>query len=135
MMALLWPEGSVEEHRHEADELLRTSMCGTLPAAIIVAEGKDRSLVGFVQVGLRSHGDGCDVARAVGFIEGWFVAEPSRGSGIGRALVRAAEAWARANGCVEMASDALIDNEISHRAHEALGFEVIDRCVHYRKKL
>jgi hypothetical protein len=33
-----------------------------------------------------------------------------------------------------MASDALIDNE-AHRAHEALGFEVVDRCVHFRKEL
>jgi serine/threonine protein kinase len=34
-----------------------------------------------------------------------------------------------------MASDAIIDNELSQRAHEALGYEVVDRCVHYRKRL
>jgi hypothetical protein len=32
-------------------------------------------------------------------------------------------------------SDAIIDNELSQRAHEALGYEVVDRCVHYRKRL
>jgi aminoglycoside 6'-N-acetyltransferase I len=34
-----------------------------------------------------------------------------------------------------MASDALIENEESQRAHEALGFDVVDRCVHFRKRL
>jgi len=29
----------------------------------------------------------------------------------------------------------LLENERSQRAHEALGFEVVDRCVHFRKKL
>jgi aminoglycoside 6'-N-acetyltransferase I len=33
-----------------------------------------------------------------------------------------------------MASDALIDNDGSQPAHEALGFEVVDRCVHFRKE-
>jgi aminoglycoside 6'-N-acetyltransferase I len=50
-------------------------------------------------------------------------------------MLTEAENWARSHKCVEMASDALIDNELSQRAHEALGFEVVDRCVHYRKKL
>jgi len=34
-----------------------------------------------------------------------------------------------------MASDTWIDNEASQRAHEALAFEVVDRCVHFRKAL
>jgi aminoglycoside 6'-N-acetyltransferase I len=34
-----------------------------------------------------------------------------------------------------MASDTWIDNELSQSCHEALGFEVVDRCVHYRKGL
>ena len=28
-----------------------------------------------------------------------------------------------------------LNNELSQRAHESLGYEVVDRCVHYRKKL
>ena len=47
--------------------------------------------------------------------------------------MRAAEDWARARGCAEMASDALIDNSESEKAHAALGFEIVDRCVHFRK--
>ena len=71
----------------------------------------------------------------VGFIEGWFVYEASRQQGIGRALMRSAEEWARKQGCLEIASDTWIDHEDSQRAHQALGFEVVDRCVHFRKTL
>ena len=34
-----------------------------------------------------------------------------------------------------MGSDALVGNTVSLRAHTALGFEVVDRCVHFRKPL
>jgi len=36
---------------------------------------------------------------------------------------------------MEMASDTWIDRVTSQRVHEALGFEVVDRSVHYRKSL
>jgi aminoglycoside 6'-N-acetyltransferase I len=49
--------------------------------------------------------------------------------------MQAAEDWARKLKCMEMASDVLIDNDGSQRAHAALGYEVVDRCVHYRKTL
>jgi GNAT superfamily N-acetyltransferase len=58
-----------------------------------------------------------------------------RSKGAGRALMRAAEDWARSQGCRQMASDTWLDNEPWQRAHEALGFEVVDRCVHFRKAL
>lgn len=135
MMAELWPEGLVEEFRQEAELLIGCEACGTLPATILVAEGGDGSLTGFLQAGLRSHADGCDVEHPVGYIEGWFVIEPMRGRGVGRALAAAAEEWARAHGCHEMASDALMSNARSQQAHSALGYEVVDRCVHYRKPL
>jgi aminoglycoside 6'-N-acetyltransferase I len=49
--------------------------------------------------------------------------------------MQAGEEWARSHGCHEVASDTWIDHESSQRAHEALGFEVVDRCVNYRKAL
>jgi len=106
-----------------------------MPLIELVAEDGSGMLVGFVEVGLRSHADGCDVSHAVGYVEGWYVAESHRKHGIGRQLVVAAEEWARKQGCVEMASDALLDNDLSHRVHEALGYAVVDRCVRFRKTL
>jgi aminoglycoside 6'-N-acetyltransferase I len=135
MRAALWPDGPFEEHLCEFDELMKTGMSGTLPAATFVAEDARGALVGFLDAGLRSHADGCDVSRPVGYVEGWWVRKDLRHCGIGRALVRAAEGWARDQGCREIASDALIDNPQSLAAHEALGFEVVERCFHFRKAL
>src|SRR5271154_4872858 len=135
MRELLWPESPIEEHRREVEAVLRTGKYGTLPMAILVSHAEEVALTGFLEVGLRSHADGCDPARPVGFIEGWFVHEPFRNQGIGRELMRSAEAWARTQGCREIASDTWFDDERSILTHQALGFEVVDRCLHFRKAL
>jgi len=135
MRASLWPEASYEDHLREVDASFGDVPTATLPSATLVSCAPDGTLTGFLEVDLRSHADGCDPVRPVGYVEGWFVDEPSRNQGIGGELMRAAEAWARSQGCVEMASDVLIDNSGSQIAHKALGFEVVDRCVHYRKNL
>lgn len=135
MHHLLWPEGTPEEHRKELEPILLSGRYGTMPMAIFVSENKDGSPTGFVEVGLRSHADGCDTAHPVGFVEGWFVQENFRRQGIGQALLQAAEDWARQQGCTEIASDTWIDDDRSQHAHQALGFEVVDRCVHFRKPL
>jgi aminoglycoside 6'-N-acetyltransferase I len=135
MRELLWPDSSREEHRREVESVMRSGMSGTLPLVILVSQTGDGALTGFLEVGLRSHADGCDTAHPVGFVEGWFVHEAYRKQGIGRALMRSAEDWAQNHGCLEMASDTWIDDERSQRSHQALGFEVVDRCVHFRKPL
>ena len=135
LRAALWPESSAEEHAQELLSILDGKALGQLPLIELVAEEGSGRLVGFAEVGLRSHADGCDVAHAVGYLEGWYVVESHRERGIGRKLLQAAEDWARKQGCQEMASDALVSNELSQRVHFALGFAVVDRCVHYRKVL
>lgn len=130
----LWPDTSVAAHRAEVDAIVAGRPRSTLPLVVFVAESEDR-LIGFVEVGLRSHADGCDPSRPCGFLEGWYVEPSFQKRGIGRALVARAEAWCRSQGCTEMASDTWIDREESQRAHEALGFEVVDRCVNYFKRL
>jgi aminoglycoside 6'-N-acetyltransferase I len=135
MRVALWPQSSAEEHARELTQILEGNAPVTLPLVILVAEASDRTLAGFLEADLRSHADGCDPSRPVGYIEGWYVAENYRRRGVGRKLLAAAEDWARNQGCLEIASDTWIDNEISQRAHEALGYEVVDRCVHYRKTL
>jgi len=113
----LWPTSSAEEHVRE----LRLTLAGkahlvlTTPIAIFVAEGSGGMLLGFLEVDLRSHADGCNPLQPVGYIEGWYVAEDYRHRGIGRQLLAKAEDWARGHGCLEMASDAVIDSELSQR--------------------
>lgn len=137
MFQALWPQSSAEEHARELRLLLggKADLVLTMPLTIFVAEGDEGVLAGFLEVDLRSHADGCNPSQPVGYIEGWYVAEDHRHRGVGGKLVARAEEWARSHRCVEMGSDAIIDNELSQHAHEALGYEVVDRCVHYRKKL
>jgi len=106
----------------------------TLPLVVFIAE-IGREIVGFVEVGLRSHAGGCDGRHAVGYIEGWFVRPEWRRRGIGRALLTWAEAWSRGQGAIEIASDTWIDHAFSIEAHRALGYEVAERAIHFRKPL
>jgi len=112
----------MREHRARSD------------AEVFVAERDDGSIGGYVEVGARSYADGCDTSP-VGYIEAWYVDADLRRSGVGRALLTAAEDWARARGYREMASDAQLDNEVSHAAHRHSGYEEVDRVVQYRKVL
>jgi aminoglycoside 6'-N-acetyltransferase I len=128
----LWPGASREQHEAELSEMLGAK--ATSASEILVAES-EHEIVGFVEVNLRSHADGCDPRQPVVFIEGWYVNPEFRRRGVGRMLIAAAENWGRARGCLEMASDTWIDHDVSQRAHEAIGFIVVDRCVHYKKTL
>jgi aminoglycoside 6'-N-acetyltransferase I len=133
MQQKLWPDTARADLEPHARSILDGKPASTLPLTLFVAE--ERAVIGFLEVGLRSHADGCDESRPVGFIEGWFVEEAFRRRGAGRALMAAAEEWSRQQGCKEMGSDTWIDHEDSQKAHAALGYEVVDRCVHFRKPL
>lgn len=135
MREALWPNSSAEEHATELAQILEGKPPVTLPLIILVAVANHQTIAGFLEVDLRSHADGCNPSRPVGYIEGWYVAENYRRCGVGKKLLAAAEDWARSQGCVEIASDTWIDNEVSQLVHESLGYEVVDRCVHYRKTL
>lgn len=131
----LWPDSTADQHAAQLRPILGGQPSGTLPEIVLIAQHGDGRAVGFIQADLRSHADGCNPACPVGYIEGWYVEPEVRRQGVGGRLVAAAEKWARDQGCKEMASDTWIDHLDSQQAHEALGFEVVDRCVHYRKEL
>jgi aminoglycoside 6'-N-acetyltransferase I len=131
----LWPESSAEDHASELAQILDGKAPGILPATIFVAESSDARLLGFLEAGLRSHADGCDPAHPVGYVEGWYVVASERRHGIGAALLRAAEEWARTQGSTEMASDTQLENLLSQRAHASLGFRIAERSILYRKAL
>jgi aminoglycoside 6'-N-acetyltransferase I len=103
-------------------------------AATFLAERSDGSLCGFVEVGSRPYAEGCE-SSPVGYIEGWWVDADVRRAGVGRALLAEAESWARGRGYSEMGSDALLDNAVSHSAHERCGYREVERLVMFRKTL
>ena len=131
MRRALWPDVVAHAGGEGADA---AAWLARPDAAVLVAVRPEGGLCGFAEVGARDYADGCDTSP-VGYLEGWWVDPDVRRAGVGAALVRAAEAWARARGHTEMGSDALLDNGTSQRAHAALGFVEVERAVHYRKAL
>ena len=102
--------------------------------AVLVADRGNGKLAGFVEIGSRNYAEGCETTP-VAFLEGWYVDPDIRRTGVGRRLVQAAEAWAVENGYAEMASDTELENEVSLRAHLALGYEEVERQICFRKRL
>jgi putative acetyltransferase len=138
MRTALWPDSSEAEHGSDVAAFFTTGALrwsgSLLPWKVLVAERPAGSLCGFVEASIRPFAEDC-TTRPVGYVEGWFVDPDMRRQGIGRKLVKAAEEWAATHGCKEMASDALLENAVSHQAHKALGFEESGRLVHFRKRL
>ena len=129
MRRTLWDDCPDDLQLREMEEIL-----GSNTEVVFFAERPGGGLCGFIEAALRSRADGCD-STPVGYIEGWYVDEDTRRCGVGRALVDAAEAWARSKGCRQMASDAELWNEVSHQAHGALGYEESARLVLFKKNL
>lgn len=126
----LWPEVPPERHRKEIVDILSDLEFN----AVFVAVGAERRLHGFVEASMRLTAEGCH-SSPIGYLEGWYVEPEQRGQGIGRALVKKAEAWALANGCKEMASDVGSANSLGRAAHAGLGFDEVNTLTHYRKSL
>jgi len=129
MAAALLPDENPDEYEPELRALLERD-----DAAVFVAERPDGSVCGYVEAGSRPYADGC-ASSPVGYIEAWYVDPDVRRSGYGRALLAAAESWARSRGYSEMASDALIDNEVSYESHIRSGYSEVERIVQFRKPL
>ena len=128
----LWPDAARDELSAEARAYLAGG--GFMLERVLVVVDSAGAIAGFAELSLRPYAEGC-TTTPVAFLEGWFVVPGQRGRGAGRALVAAAEAWGRARGCHEFASDATLDNVESAAAHAALGFEEVERIRCFRKSL
>jgi aminoglycoside 6'-N-acetyltransferase I len=142
MRRVLWPDCPDVEQYTEIGEFLKgshdapTASCrySVGETAAWVAERPAGGLCGFLEASIRPYAEGA-TAQPVGYIEGWFIDPDMRRRGVGRALVDAAESWARSLGCRQMASDAEIRNAVSIEAHVAIGYREVGRAVHFSKDL
>jgi aminoglycoside 6'-N-acetyltransferase I len=133
MRGRLWPEADAADLLAETRAFTTTGPT-PLVAAAFVAEDGDARPQGFIEVSIRPFADGCD-SMPIPFVEGWYVEPAAQGCGIGRALMSAAEAWARDGGYTELGSDTQAGNEVGRDAHLACGFSEVERIITFRKPL
>lgn len=132
MRQSLWPDDGPSSHAEEIEKFFAGEL--REPLAVLIAFDERNTPLGFAELSIRNYAEDC-VTDRVGYLEGWYVAPEARRRGIGRALVSAAEDWARQQGCIEFGSDALIDNNVSAAAHRALGFVETVQLRCFRKDL
>jgi aminoglycoside 6'-N-acetyltransferase I len=128
MRAALWPEEDAEALARGIDAILARG-----DAWGFIAEA-DGAAVGFAEVAIRPYANGCD-SQPVAFLEGIWVAEGTRRSGIGKQLIAHIEAFLLARGFNELGSDTPFDNLASQDAHRRWGFAETERVVYFRKTL
>lgn len=88
-----------------AEEIARY-FAGTLeePVEVLIARSPDGDAVAHVELSIRDDVDGLRGQRTA-YIEGLYVDEAHRHRGVALLLLRAAEQWARDQGCAAFASD------------------------------
>jgi aminoglycoside 6'-N-acetyltransferase I len=128
----LWPESAEARHAEDIQDYFAGR--SQEPLAVLIAEDRGGHPVGTAELSIRPSAEGCETNR-VAYLEGWFVVPEARRRGVGRALIEAAEAWARAQGCTEFASDTQPDNTEGMAAHRASGFTDVGTIQCYRKEL
>ena len=127
----LWPDATADDHRG----YMAISLAQPERYLQLMLYDERRQPLGFIEGSIRSDYVNGTGSSPVGFIEGVYVVPSRRRKGVARQLYAAIADWAKARGCRELASDALVDNEVSQRAHRALGFRETERVVYFTKAL
>ena len=100
-------------------------------ARVWVAEGLDGAIVGWIHLfGNRLLESDPDVE-----IGGLVVHEDARGRGVGRALVHAAEDWARERGYTMVSVRSNVIRKEAHEFYKGLGYQPTKSQFKFRKKL
>jgi aminoglycoside 6'-N-acetyltransferase I len=124
----LWPDSAAD-----IDHDTHTILSAPERYLVLVFTHENGEALGFAEASIRTDYVNGTHTSPVAFLEGLYVKPDSRGQGIARQLVADVEQWAREMGCTELASDALVENQVSHKMHEALGFEETERVVYFLK--
>ena len=127
----LWPDARREQHLADMAALASDRR----RYVNFVAYSPSSEAIGLAEASIRHDYVNGTQSSPVAFLEGLYVAPQARRQGVAAALVDAVADWARGSGCRELASDAVLENSISHVVHLALGFDETERVVFYRRML
>ncbi|OEC89760.1 AAC(6')-Ighjkrstuvwx family aminoglycoside N-acetyltransferase [Acinetobacter sp. YK3] len=126
---LLWPDHE-DAHLLEMRQLLEQKH--TLQ---LLSYNDQQQAIAMLEASIRYEYVNGTQTSPVAFLEGIYVLPEYRRSGVATTLVQQVEDWAKQFSCTEFASDAAIDNTISHAMHRALGFQETERVVYFKKKI
>lgn len=96
---LLW-EG--DDHKSEISRFFKGE--AREPNEVLLAITEENEVIAHIELSLRYDIEGL-TALKTGYIEGLYVGEENRASGVALKLMRAAESWAKDQGCLAFASD------------------------------
>jgi aminoglycoside 6'-N-acetyltransferase I len=127
----LWPDATADDHRG----YMAISLAQPERFLQLMMYDAQHQPIGFIEGSIRTDYVNGTETSPVGFVEGVYVTPAWRRRGVARLLFAAIGDWAKARGCRELASDALLENEASQRAHAALGFRETERVVYFVRNL
>lgn len=126
---LLWPD-------HEDAHLLEMRQLLEQPHTLqLLSYNDQQQAIAMLEASIRYEYVNGTQTSPVAFLEGIYVLPEYRRSGVATTLVQQVEDWAKQFSCTEFASDAAIDNTISHAMHRTLGFQETERVVYFKKKI
>jgi GNAT superfamily N-acetyltransferase len=99
-------------------------------AVLVAADAEDRP-IGWIHVEVRR----TLVTPLSAQVMGLVVDDAVRSGGIGRELVRSAEAWAAARGCGRMLVGTRVTRKRAHRFYEREGYAVLKTSYFFEKEL
>ncbi|AFY87332.1 MULTISPECIES: aminoglycoside 6'-N-acetyltransferase [Cyanophyceae] len=126
----LWSDESVEEMQRSLTNILYSPR----EAGFLVKDDNAKA-IGFINLSLRYDYVPGATQSPVAYVEGIYVEDEYRKQGIGTKLIQFAQQWAIERGCMELASDALLDNTASYDFHTKVGFQEVERVVTFIKQV
>ena len=125
----LWPDNAADKMYFDLGGIMTSG-----ESIFFLAYEEDKP-VGFAQCQLRhDYVEGTETSP-VGYLEGIYVKETAREQGFASQLMKACEAWAKSEGCMEFASDCKVGDDDGLAFHLKLGFKEANRIICFKKNL
>lgn len=124
LRAELWPHVTNSEHIADLELWLQAGHFACLAYV-------DQTPVGLAEASCRTDYVNGTSTSPIAFLEGLYVVPVYRRRGVASSLVAEVRRWAQSRGFTELASDAVLDNTVSHAVHRALGFVETERVIYF----
>ena len=125
----LWPECTYETEFEYCKQILEKDD----QTAFLAIENSEH--IAFAYLSLRNDFVEGATSYPIAYLEGIYVKESYRKTGIASKLIQRSEQWAEENGSTQLASDVELNNEQSIQFHKRSGFKEENRIVCFIKDI